>query len=147
MSLPNTAAELDEKFFTNLNEDIKLKPNEYGEWDMVFEDKDIKNVTGLESLANAIVILILTRYGELKNNLLYKDDFGCRVHEIIKDNMTQLNIFKIEKYIEESIRRMRRVKKINYIDVKPFENGYKVLLSVTALNDEDLTLQFSFDTN
>lgn len=147
MSLPNTAAELDEKFFTNLNEDIKLKPNEYGEWDMVFEDKDIKNVTGLESLANAIVILIMTRYDELKNNLLYKNDFGCRVHEIIKDNMTQLNIFKIEKYIEESIRRMRRVKKINYIDVKPFENGYKVLLSVTALNDEDLTLQFSFDTN
>lgn len=141
MTLPNTATELDEKFFTNLNEDIKLKPNEYGEWDMVFEDKDVKNVTGLESLANAIVILIMTRYGELKNNLLYKDDFGCKVHEIIKDNMTQLNIFKIEKYIEESVRRMRRVRRINYIDVKPKTNGYDVILSVTAINDKDLNLK------
>lgn len=146
MVLPNTIEEGSiNKHFVTLNEDIKLSQNENGEFDMVFEDEDVKNVVGLESLANAITILIMTRYGELKNNLLYKDDFGCRVHQIIKDNMTQLNIFKIEKYIEESVKRMRRVKNINYINVNPFENGYKVVLSVTALNDEDLTLQFSFD--
>lgn len=143
--LPTNPESIDERFFKTLNEDIKLKPNQYGEWDMVFKDGDIVNVTGAESLANAIVILIMTRYGELKNNILYKDDFGCRVHEIPKDNITNLNQYKIEKYIEESIHRMRRVKTINYITVTPKVNGYTVVLSVTALNDEDVNLKLSLN--
>lgn len=139
MTLPETN-ELDEDFFSTLNEDIKLSPNQYGEWDMVFEDYDIVNATGLESLANAITILIMTRYGELKHNLLYKDDFGCKIHQIVKDNITNLNNYKIEKYIDETIKRMRRVKRINYIQVKPEQNGYNVVLSVTSIDDEDLNL-------
>lgn len=139
ITLPETN-EIDEEFFTTLNEDIKLSPNEFGEWDMVFEDYDIVNATGLESLANAITILIMTRYGELKHNLLYKDDFGCKIHSVVKDNITNLNNYKIEKYIEEAIKRMRRVKRINYIQVKPEQNGYNVVLSVTSIDDEDLNL-------
>lgn len=140
MTLPETN-ELDEEFFSTLNEDIKLSPNEYGEWDMVFSDYDIVNATGLESLANAITILIMTRYGELKHNILYKDDFGCKIHSVVKDNITNLNNYKIEKYIDEAIKRMRRVKRINYINVKPKENGYSIILSVTSISDEDLTLR------
>ena len=140
ITLPETN-ELDEEFFSTLNEDIKLSPNEFGEWDMVFSDYDIVNATGLESLANAIVILIMTRYGELKHNILYKDDFGCKIHSVVKDNITNLNNYKIEKYVEEAIKRMRRVKRINYIQVKPKENGYSIILSVTSISDEDLTLR------
>lgn len=139
ITLPETN-ELDEEFFSTLNEDIKLSPNEFGEWDMVFSDYDIVNATGLESLANAIVILIMTRYGELKHNILYKDDFGCKIHSVVKDNITNLNNYKIEKYVEEAIKRMRRVKRINYIDVKPKTKGYNVVLSVTSIDDEDLNL-------
>lgn len=140
MTLPETN-EIDNEFYKTLNEDIKLSPNEYGEWDMVFSDYDIVNATGLESLANAITILIMTRYGELKHNILYKDDFGCRIHEIVKDNITNLNNYKIEKYVDEAIKRMRRVKRINYIQVKPEQNGYSVVLSVTSIDDEDLNLK------
>lgn len=138
--LPVNEESIDYRFFQTLNEDIQLKPNEYNEWDMVFKDKDIVNVTGAESLANAIVILIMTRYGELKHNRLYQNDFGCRVHEIPKDNITNLNQYKVEKYIEEAVKRMRRVRIINYITVTPFVNGYNVVLSVTSINDEDVTL-------
>lgn len=140
ITLPETN-ELDEEFFRTLNEDIKLAPNEFGEFDMVFEDYDIVNATGLESLANAITILIMTRYGELKHNILYKDDFGCKIHSVVKDNITNLNNYKIEKYVDEAIKRMRRVKKINYINVKPKQNGYSIILSVTSISDEDLTLR------
>lgn len=139
MTLPETNY-IDDEFFTTLNEDIKLSPNEFGEWDMVFEDYDIVNATGLESLSNAIVILIMTRYGELKHNILYNDDFGCKIHSVVKDNITNLNNYKIEKYIDEAIKRMRRVKRINYIQVKPEQNGYNVVLSVTSIDDEDLNL-------
>ena len=96
--LPTNPESIDERFFKTLNEDIKLKPNQY------------------------------------------KDDFGCRVHEIPKDNITNLNQYKTEKYIEDAVRRMRRVKTINYIQVTPYANGYNVVLSVTARNDEDVTL-------
>lgn len=140
MTLPEIN-EIDNEFFKTLDEDIKLSPNEFGEWDMVFSDYDIVNATGLESLANAITILIMTRYGELKHNILYKDDFGCRIHEIVKDNITNLNNYKIEKYVDEAIKRMRRVKRINYIQVKPEQNGYSVVLSVTSIDDEDLNLK------
>lgn len=139
MTLPETN-EIDKEFFSTLNEDIKLSPNEFGEWDMVFSDYDIVNATGLESLANAITILIMTRYGELKHNILYKDDFGCKIHSVVKDNITNLNNYKIEKYIDEAIKRMRRVKRINYINVKPEQNGYNVVLSVTSIDNEDLNL-------
>ena len=139
MTLPETNY-IDDEFFTNLNEDIKLSPNEFGEWDMVFSDYDIVNATGLESLANAITILIMTRYGELKHNILYKDDFGCKIHSVVKDNITNLNNYKIEKYIDEAIKRIRRVKRINYIQVKPKQVGYDVVLSVTSIDDEDLNL-------
>ena len=132
--------EIDNEFFKTLNEDIKLSPNEFGEWDMVFSDYDIVNVSGLESLANAITILIMTRYGELKHNILYKDDFGCKIHSVVKDNITNLNNYKIEKYIDEAIKRIRRVKRINYIQVKPKQVGYDVVLSVTSIDDEDLNL-------
>ena len=140
ITLPETN-EIDNEFFKTLNEDIKLSPNEFGEWDMVFEDYDVINVSGLESLTNAIVILIMTRYGELKHNILYKDDFGCKIHSVVKDNITNLNNYKIEKYIDEAIKRMRRVKRINYIQVKPNQNGYSVVLSVTSIDDEDLNLK------
>ncbi len=140
MTLPETN-ELDKEFFSTLNEDIKLSPNEFGEWDMVFEDYDVVNATGLESLANAITILIMTRYGELKHNILYKDDFGCKIHQIVKDNISNLNNYKIEKYIDEAIKRMRRVKRINYIQVKPKQKGYSVVLSVTSIDDDDLNLK------
>ncbi len=140
MTLPETNY-IDDEFFKTLNEDIKLAPNQNGEWDMVFEDYDIVNATGLESLANAITILIMTRYGELKHNILYKDDFGCKIHSVVKDNITNLNNYKIEKYIDEAIKRMRRVKRINYITVTPKQNGYSIILSVTSISDEDLNLK------
>ena len=138
--LPINEDSIDNRFFKTLNEDMKLSPNEYGEWDMVFDNGDIVNVTGAESLANAIVILLMTRYGELKTNPLYRTDFGCRVHEIPKGNITNLNQYKVEKYIEESVNRMRRVKTINYIQVTPHTNGYNVDLSVTSITDENVTL-------
>ena len=143
--LPFDEDTIDSRFYKTLNEDIKLSPNQYGEWDMVFKDGDIVNVTGAESLANAIVILIMTRYGELKTNRLYKDDFGCRVHELPKDNITNLNQYKIEKYIEEAVNRMRRVKKIDYITVTRTTNGYNVVLAVTSITDENVNLKMELN--
>ena len=42
--LPFDEDTIDSRFYKTLNEDIKLSPNQYGEWDMVFKDGDIVKV-------------------------------------------------------------------------------------------------------
>jgi phage baseplate assembly protein W len=119
-----------------MTNDIKLVPDEYGEWDIEFNNQDFVNIGGAEALHNAIVILLLTRYGELKTNPLYKDDFGCKIHGIVKDNQNSLNKYKLEKYIEESLLKVRRISKINQIKVDDINYGYNVLISIDSLNNE-----------
>ena len=127
------------RFFKTLNEDIKLSPDEHNQWDMVFENGDIVNLTGIDSLQNAICIAIMTRYKELKHNQLY-DDFGCRVHELIKANKSSMVEYKLELFIEETLSRMRRVQKINWINITNNPKGnnfkYQVDFNVTSINDK-----------
>ena len=123
------------RFMKTLNEDIKLVSNEYGEYDMEFVNGDIVNLTGLQSLHNAIIIAILTRYKELKHNQLY-DEFGCRVHELIKANQNNMTEFKMEKFIEDTLTNMRRIRKINWIKINQIPDGYTVHFNITSITDE-----------
>jgi Uma2 family endonuclease len=123
------------QFMKTLNEDIKLVSNEYGEYDMEFINGDIVNLTGIQSLHNAIIIAILTRYKELKHNQLY-DEFGCRVHELIKANQNNMTEFKMEKFIEDTLTSMRRIRKINWIKINQIPDGYTVHFNITSITDE-----------
>lgn len=123
------------RFMKTLNEDIKLVSNKYGEYDMEFVNGDIVNLTGLQSLHNAIIIAILTRYKELKHNQLY-DEFGCRVHELIKANQNNMTEFKMEKFIEDTLTSMRRIRKINWIKINQIPDGYTVHFNITSITDE-----------
>ena len=64
--------------------------------------------------------------------------------------MTNENLYKAigginEKYIEEAVRRMRRVKRIEYIQVTPHTTGYNVALAVTSINDENVALKMELE--
>ena len=61
------------RFYKTLNEDVKLSSNEYGEWDVVFENGDWVNCTGFDSVVNACIIAIMTRFQELEYMSLYED--------------------------------------------------------------------------
>ena len=139
MTLPIDIEDEGYRFYKTLNEDIELKPDEHNQWDMTFENGDIINLTGHDSLRNAICIAIMTRYKELKHNQLY-DEFGCRVHELIKANKSNMVEYKIELFIEETLNRMRRVQKVNWINItnNPGYNLYKyqVDFNVTSINDK-----------
>lgn len=136
MSLKVDTDSYDWKFLRTLNEDAQLTSNEYGEWDLKMQDGDYVNVTGLESLGNACVIAIMTRYAELSSNPLY-EEFGCRVHELVKDNMNTMTTYKMEMFITETLQNMRRVKTINNIQVKKTEaNKFQVYFNITSINDE-----------
>lgn len=126
---------LDYKFFKTLNEDVLLKPNMHNKYDIQIENGDYVNVTGLQSLYNAICIAIMTRFNELDIELY--DGFGCRVHELVKANKSEMTRYKVEVSIEETLEKIRRIKEVNYIEVTDSDTyNYHVEFSVTSIDDE-----------
>lgn len=138
MTLPYEEPTTNSLLFKTLNEDIKLIPDKYGVYDMDFIDGDLNNVRGLESLYNACVISIMTRYDELTDNKTYHG-YGCQVHELIKGNKTKLLLYKLEIYIQDTLEAMRRVKTVNEIIITENDrNSYNVHFNITSLTDEDI---------
>ena len=136
MSLTVDAESDDFRFYKTLNEDVQLKADRFNRFDIQFENDDYVNVTGNESLYNAIIIAIMTRFQELSSNQLYYE-FGCRVHELIKANQSPMTLYKIELFISEVLEKMRRIKDVNWITVTEAEDGkYNVEFNVTSISDD-----------
>ena len=122
-----------------LNEDVKLVSDICGKYDLNMDNGDYVNVTGNASLRNACVIAILTRYRELKNNPTYTQ-FGCRAHELIKDNKTKMFRYKLELSLTETLEKMRRIKTVNWFEITENEaNSFNVFFNITSINDEIVT--------
>lgn len=136
MSLKVDTESEDYRFYKTLNEDVKLIPNEYGRYDIGMENGDYVNVTGHKSLYNAIVIAIMTRFNELQEIPLY-EDFGCRVHELIKGAKSTMTFYQVEMFISDALENMRRILEVNEITVTDSEDHtYHVYFNVTSINDE-----------
>lgn len=142
MTIPLNTKSYDYKVYKTLNEDVQLIGNQYGRYDLNMQDKDYVNVTGHNSLQNACIIAILTRYNELKTPLY--TGFGCRVHELIKGNKTKLQLFKMEAFLTETLNDMRRIKTVNWVEITEKDSdSYNVLFNVTSINDEIVNGQVS----
>ena len=136
--LPVDVSSDDYRFNKTLNMDVKLKRTSdiSNHWDIQMENGDYVNVTGKESLHNAICIAIMTRWNELSYIDLY-DGFGCRVHELVKANKSELVRYKIELWITDVLDNMRRIRSVNEVTVKDSETTeYQVDFNVTNINDE-----------
>jgi phage gp46-like protein len=136
MTLPIDTTSYDYMNNKTLNEDVKLKSDEYGLFDLDMDNGDYVNVTGLDSLKNACIIAIMTRYGELTGNPTY-DEFGCQAHELPKMNQNRLFLFKLEAYVNDVLSKMRRVKSVNQIKITRTDvHDYQVEFDITSINDE-----------
>lgn len=133
-------------FYKNLNEDVKLKSDTMGRWDIDFdfEHDDWYNVTGFDSVFNACVIAIMTRFDELEFMDLY-DDFGCRIHELIKANKSRNVKYHMELFVTEVLENMRRIKRVNWVNITDNPNGklysYVITFNVSCMLDEDYELE------
>lgn len=136
MTLPIDTTSEDYKYNKTLNEDVKLKSDAYGFFDLDMRNGDYVNVTGLDSLMNACIIAIMTRYGELTDNPTY-NEFGCQAHELPKQNQNRLFLFKLETYITDTLMNMRRVQKVNSVNISRTDiHDYQVEFDITSINDE-----------
>lgn len=131
-------------FYKNLNEDVRLKSDEYGRWDIDFDfsNDDWVNVNGFDSLFNACVIAIMTRFEELNFMSLY-EGFGCRVHELIKANKSKNVKYYMELFVTDVLMAMRRVKRVNWVEVTDNTGNdsynYTIHFSVSCMLDEFYT--------
>ena len=99
------------------------------------DNGDYINVTGNHSLLNACIIAIMTRFNEISTSTY--SDFGCKVHDLIKDNQTKMFLYKLEISIEEVLLKMRRIKTVNSIKITKHDGyEYTVSFSITSINDE-----------
>lgn len=141
MTLPINAESDGYRFYKTLNEDVQIKlvsPTSK-HWDIQMENGDYVNVDGLESLRNAICIAIMTRFNELDFMELY-DGFGCRVHELVKKNKSEMVKYKIELFINEVLENMRRISIVNDVTVSESDiHSYLVEFNVTSISDETVT--------
>jgi len=140
MVLPHNTTDINHRLYSTLNEDVKLTSDEYGRWDLDFQNGDIVYVDGLKSLENACIIAIMTRFNELKNPLYV--DFGCRVHELIKENQSSMTEYKIREFIAETLNSMRRIKTVHWVRLeKSRENYFKydVTFNITSFDNQTLT--------
>lgn len=125
----------DYRFHKTLNEDVQLKADEYNQWDIQVVNGDYVNVTGEDSLKNAICIAIMTRLGEMFSNPLY-NEFGCKIHELIKANKSAMVKYQVELFVVEVLEKMRRIKTVNWVEVtEPDNYEYNISFSVTSIND------------
>lgn len=145
MVLPHNTTDINHRLYSTLNEDVKLTSDEYGRWDLDFQNGDIIYVDGLKSLENACIIAIMTRYNELKNNPLYVD-FGCRVHELIKENQSSMTEYKIREFINDTLIKMRRIKTVHWVHLEKSKENYykyKVTFNITSIDNQTLTTTLS----
>lgn len=128
----------DYKYRKTLNEDVQLKPisQTSNHWDIQMDNGDYVNVTGKDSLHNAICIAIMTRFDELEYIPLY-DGFGCRVHELVKANKSEMTKYQIEIFVNNVLSRMRRIHQVNNITITDSNNAeYNIHFNVTSVYDE-----------
>ena len=141
MTLPVDYEGEDYRFYKTLNEDVQVLPvsSTADHWDIQMKNGDYVNVTGKESLRNAICIAIMTRFNELDFIQLY-NGFGCRAHELIKANKSEMVRYEIELFISEVLENMRRIQQLNSLKVSDSNAGsYLVEFTVTSINDETIT--------
>ncbi|MCR5026990.1 MAG: hypothetical protein K6A34_06085 [Methanobrevibacter sp.] len=129
----------DYRFNKTLHMDVEVLPDQWNnKFDLQFENGDFKILTGTESLRNAIVIAIMTRYNELKNELYYPG-FGCRIHELLKAKKSVVVQKKMVYYCENTLNEMRRIKKVNEITVNDSKDSawkFELFFNITSINDE-----------
>lgn len=137
MTLPVDYESEQYRFYKTLNMDVQLKPtsNKSQHYDVQMENEDFVNVISHDSLCNAIVIAIMTRFNEL--NIPIYENFGCRVHELIKARQTEMVKYQVELFITDVLENIRRIKEIESVEVIVDEdNLYKINYHVLSISDE-----------
>lgn len=137
---------LEDETFITQHKDFRLERTGTMRWDRVVESGDFILDEGMYSLRNAIILKILTVWGELYDNPTY-NRWGDTAYRYLKQNKTPMTIFRIREAIRIALDEIRRIKEINVLNVTKNTsnlNKVDVYFKVTAHNDKTVEGGLSF---
>lgn len=139
--------------FRTLNKDIGMQKMDNGQWDLWFDNGDLVSATEFHSLQVGIIIACLTSWNYLNRygNPTY-EVFGNESYSLLKQNKGEDVRFKIRAYFEECLLRMRRVNRVEDLQVHEVKNNpykYYVTFKVRAMSNYliDGGFEITTDTN
>jgi len=124
--------------YVTLGKDVNLKYLGLGRYDRDWYHYNFVQVTGIDSLNNAIRIKVMTILNEL-NVLQPYDGFGNGAWGVLKDLMTPINMITIQQDFETALKEMRRIKIVNDVKVEvdsKYLNTVNVTYNVTSIDDQ-----------
>lgn len=122
--------------------DIKLKFQPEGSADIDLEE----TVTGLDNLAQALLLRILVGEGELA--ALGHASFGSRVRELIGERLDRTNLELLRRLVREALKRDVRVAEVVSVRVTALPSvpgAVEVQATVRSKQDESLVVALQLD--
>jgi hypothetical protein len=137
-----------DRFYKTLGRDIEIqRRNEDGRWDRTLDKGDFKQVKGKDCVQNDITIALLTAYNELgSKGLTTYTNFGNHSYELLKENKSNMVLYKLESYFKKvikNIRRVRDVTELNILEYTPY--SFDLNFTVETLMDENITGEISYN--
>lgn len=100
--------------------DLRLRLHEHAlraVYSLDEQDGDLTLLSGRENLGQAIVMRLLTPYGEIE--ALGHPDYGCRMHELFGRPNTDTTRNLVKLHILEALQAESRIDRIDSVTVEP----------------------------
>ncbi|WP_297898192.1 hypothetical protein [Methanobrevibacter sp.] len=120
--------------FTSLNKDINMKKTIKGTYDREIINNDYVIIEGPACVEQATTIKLLTIYGELKNNPIFKV-FGDKIFMLFKTTESELLNMTAKEYIQELLLEIRRISEVKSINILRNNNDSLNIFFIATLID------------
>ena len=113
-----------------------------GAVDLDWSDDDLETVRGIDNLAQALQLRLLTDYGNLRQ--LGHSRYGSRIRDLLGEPLDRPNRELIRRYVRQAIRQDERVEEILQINVNARAerpDTIEVMVRVRAVSGEETQLE------
>lgn len=114
-----------------LKKDLRLVFLPTGDADLAAGTMDLETVEGRDNLAQALVLRLLVRQGELA--ALGHPRYGSRIHELVGEPLDGPNRELLRRYVRRALLGDPRVEEVTRVDVVPRADAPGVVLVEAAV--------------
>lgn len=119
---------------TRPHADLRVDFRDDGTVDLTLRGRDLVTVDGIDDLAQALRLRLLTMRGELSR--LGHPRYGSRVSELVGESLTRQNLELLRRYVHQALRSDPRVRVVRSLQVRPVQ-GQPGAVDVSAEIEPD----------
>jgi len=114
--------------------DLRVDFRDDGTVDLTLRGRDLVTIDGIDDLAQALRLRLLTMRGELSR--LGHPRYGSRVSELVGEPLTRQNLELLRRYVHQTLRSDPRVRVVRSLQVRPVQ-GQPGVVDVSAEIEPD----------